>query len=67
MTNNKMKKLIFIGVFPFVVLFLLFSFVLWNFNPAEWTQDERFFYAHLSICGSIALIGLYLSENKPKR
>ena len=57
-----MKQLIFLGVFPFVVFFLLFSFVLWNFNPEEWTEATRFFYALLSIFFSLAFIGLFFSE-----
>jgi len=42
-----MKKTIIIILIFSVVLYLLFAFVTWNFNPFYWGDIGRYFFATL--------------------
>jgi hypothetical protein len=38
-------------------IYLLFAFVLWNGNPAQWSEDARFLAATIAVMITVAVIG----------
>lgn len=65
------KYFICLTIFMCSILYFLFSFVKWNYNPANWPQDTRAFFSFISV--GCMLISLLISvayseqENDKKR
>lgn len=45
----KTLKAIYITIFCFIAYYLVFSFITWNFNIADWNWFARIVYVLLSI------------------
>jgi hypothetical protein len=46
-------KPLFNQILPFVIVYLCFAFVLWDFNPGNWHEAARFICVVLAISGTI--------------
>lgn len=64
-----MKKLIqALSIFltVWIVLFAIWAFVQWDFNPSRWTADARFFYAFSSLIIGALFFGAFIVHSNPE-
>jgi hypothetical protein len=57
-------KLSFILILVTVILYSLFGFVHWNFNPSNWSEDSRFFLVIVWIVCMFISAGMYSDMNR---
>jgi drug/metabolite transporter (DMT)-like permease len=54
-----MSKMIFAFIAANVVVYLAFAFIVWDFDPAQWSPDGRFVFVYLGVfCGGAAALSV---------
>ncbi len=62
-SRKKLLWCIITFVFSFVLFFSIWSFVLMDANPSNWTEQIRFSYALTSlVIGAVISFGIYLND-----
>jgi hypothetical protein len=57
-----MRKILILLIIP-IILYLLFSFVPYKFNPAEWTEELRSFFVWVLCTLEIFIfLGIHIYE-----
>ena len=70
MKNNLLNALLAAGITLgwWLIIYFMFAFVQWDFNPAKWSQDSRFFYSFVGgffgLAGGIMILLVFLLKVK---